>query len=75
MSHDPVAANVLIEIGPLVSLPAYLAGRALLSRHPDTLASSARLVASPYRQGRVFGAYVIEGTPAPDDEVVLMPSP
>lgn len=73
ISYDPAAANVIIEFSSFASPPADLAGRALIARNPDTLAPTARLVAASHRTGRVFGAYVIEGRPAPDDEVVIAP--
>jgi hypothetical protein len=73
ISYDPAAANVLIEFSSLANPPADLAGRALIARNPDTLAPTARLVAIAHRSGRVFGAYVVAGQPAPDDEVVIPP--
>lgn len=73
LRYDPAAATVLVEISPISTPPAELAGRELLARHPDTLVPTARLVASPHRQNRVFGAYVAQGMPSPGDEVVLPP--
>jgi hypothetical protein len=73
LRYDSAAATALVEITPLASLPNELAGRELLARHPNTLAPTARLIASPHRQNRVFGAYVVQGTPALGDEVVLPP--
>ena len=73
LSHDPAARNVLIEFHALASPPADLAGRALVARHPETLAPTARLVAAPHRQARVFAAYVLEGALAAGDEVAIPP--
>jgi hypothetical protein len=73
LRYDPGAATALVEITPLANVPNELAGRELLARHPDTLAPTARLIASPHRQNRVFGAYVVQGTPALGDEVVIPP--
>lgn len=73
LRYDPAAATALVEISPLATPPAELAGRELLARHPNTLVPTARLTASPHRQNRVFGAYVVQGTPALGDEVVLPP--
>ncbi|MCX6937024.1 MAG: hypothetical protein NTU80_03885 [Verrucomicrobia bacterium] len=73
LRYDPAAATALVEIMPLANVPNELAGRELLARHPDTLVPTARLIASPHRQNRVFGAYVVQGTPALGDEVVLPP--
>jgi hypothetical protein len=73
ISYDPAAANVIIEFSSFASPPADLSGRALIARNPDTLAPTARLVAAAHRTGRIFGAHVVAGQPAPDDEVVLPP--
>jgi len=73
ISYDPAAANVIIEFTPLANPPADLAGRALIARNPDTLVPTARLIGVAHRTSRVFGAYVIDGQPAPDDEVVIPP--
>ena len=75
LRYDPAAATVLVEISPIATPPAELAGRELLARHPDTLVPTARLIASQHRQNRVFGAYVAQGTPSVGDEVVLPPPP
>ncbi len=75
LRYDPGAATALVEISPLATPPADLAGRELIARNPDTLIPSARLVASPHRQNRVLGAYVTQGSPAISDEVVLPPLP
>lgn len=72
---DPTGRVAVMEFSPWASLPSDLAGRALLSRHPDTLARTADLVASLHRTGSVLGVYVITGIPQPGDEVVLAPSP
>jgi hypothetical protein len=73
LSYDPAAANVIIEFSSFARPPAELAGRALIARHPETLVPTARLLASPHRTGRVFGAQVVAGQPSPDDEVVIPP--
>ncbi len=73
ISYDPAAANVIIEFSQLANPPADLAGRTLIARNPHSLAPTARLVAIAHRSGRVFGAYVVAGQPAPDDEVVIPP--
>lgn len=73
ISYDPAAANVIIEFSSFASPPADLAGKALIARNPDTLAPTARLVSASHRTGRVFGAHVIAGQPAPGDEVVIPP--
>lgn len=73
ISLQPEARTALVEFVPQARPPANLAGRALLARKLDTLEVTARLVASPHQRGRIFGVYVISGTPALDDEVVLAP--
>jgi len=73
--YDAAAQTALIEISPFIPFPPDLIGRALIVRHPDTLAPSARLVASGRRSGSILGAYVMDGTPAPGHEVVLPPAP
>jgi hypothetical protein len=74
ISHDAKAGTALVVIGPFAKTPAKLAGQSLIARHPVTLAQTARLVASAHRTGAVFGAYVLEGVPSPDDEVVIPPA-
>ncbi len=74
LSHDAAARTVLVEIGFHSTPPARLEGQVFVTRHPDTLAVSGKLVASRYRTGRVLGARVLEGAPAPEDEVVTSPA-
>ena len=73
ISLQPESGTALVEFVPHARPPAGLAGRALLARKLDTLEVTARLVASPHQRGRILGVYVISGTPALDDEVVLNP--
>ena len=75
IAHDPDSRTALVELSPLPGSPVPEAGRELIVRDPATLAPRARLVASPYRTGRVLGARVTEGIPLPDDEVVMTPAP
>lgn len=72
---DPVGAVAVMEFTPWVTPPADLAGRALIARHPDTLAPTANLTASTRRSGPTLGLYVTDGVPQPGDEVVLRPLP
>ncbi len=73
ISLQPESGTALVEFVPQARPPAGLAGRALLARKLDTLEVTAQLVASPHQRGRILGVYVISGTPALDDEVVLVP--
>ena len=75
LSHDAKAGTALVAISPFAKIPATLAGQTLISRHPETLEQTARLVASVHRTGSIFGAYVLEGAPDPKDEVVIPPAP
>ncbi len=75
LSHDPAARTALVELTSFAQIPDVLAGQTLVARKPNSLQPTARLVASPHRTGRVFGVYVTEGNPAPDDEVVLFLGP
>ncbi|MBC8009648.1 MAG: hypothetical protein H7067_06095 [Burkholderiales bacterium] len=75
LSYDAKAGAALVEFTPFAKIPTPLAGQTLIARHPETLVQTARLIASAHRTGPVFGAYVVEGTPSPDDEVVLPPAP
>lgn len=73
LSHDAAAGTALVELAPFSQTPATLDGRAMIARHPATLEPTAQLVGSRWRSGRVVGVKVVEGAPAPDDEVVLAP--
>ena len=75
VSHDAKAGVALVELSPFAAPPSNWAGRALIARDAATLAPTARLVASTHRSGTIVGAYVVEGTPEPDNEVVLPPAP
>lgn len=69
LEYDAAAGTALVEIPAHLPVPSGLAGMALVVRNPDTLEPTARVVVSPHRAGRIFGVYVIEGRPAPQDEV------
>lgn len=60
----------LVELSLIATPPFDLRGRELVARDPRTLAPTARLQASFHRRGRVLGAFVLSGSPSPDDEVV-----
>jgi hypothetical protein len=73
LDYDAAAGTALVEIPAHLPVPSDLAGVALVVRNPDTLEPTARVVVSPHRAGRIFGVYVIEGRPAPEDEVARPP--
>jgi hypothetical protein len=74
-SYDAADKTAVIEFAPHYRASPFLAGVKLLSRDPATLEPSARLLAAPYRSGRMLGAYVESGAPRKDDEVVIPPEP
>ncbi|TAG32791.1 MAG: hypothetical protein EAZ36_01735 [Verrucomicrobia bacterium] len=74
LSYDAKTGSALVEFIPFAKIPTPLAGQALIARHPETLEQTARLIASAHRTGSVFGAYVVEGTPSSNDEVVIPPA-
>ena len=71
IDYDPAARTAWFEIPAHQPIPAGLSGLTLVVRNPDTLEPTARLVVSPHRAGRIFGAYVVEGRPMLEDEVAL----
>ncbi len=73
LSFDAADRTAVIEFVPHYRPNPFLAGTPLISRRLDTLEPTARLVAAPYQSGRFFGAYVEDGNPGPDDEVVIAP--
>ena len=73
LGYDAADQTAVIEFVPHYRPDPFLAGTPLISRRLDTLQPTARLVAAPYQSGRFLGAYVEEGTPEIDDEVVVAP--
>jgi len=74
LSLQPDNRTALVEFVPQFRPSSSLAGQSLLARNLDTLAETARLVASPHQRGRILGVYVISGSPSPGDEVVIVPT-
>ena len=74
-SYDADDSTAVIEFLPHFRSAIPDAGTPLIARTLDTLETTARLTAAPYRNNRTLGAYVVSGRPGVDDEVVIDPAP
>jgi hypothetical protein len=61
----------IVELAPDAPAASATAGAELLARTAE-LRETARLRASPQLRGRILGAHVADGQPAPGDEVVWL---
>jgi hypothetical protein len=71
-SFDAANKNVVVTLAPGVPLPENDTRR-LVARDPETLATTATLSPLRLTRGRMAGAFVLSGSPRPDDEVAIPP--